>query len=196
MSSPGELKGSGLIFTKQSLILWVLRANSKDRALYSSQSPGPKVASKASWGQKEGVSFEFARANSKDKACLGHFFGNPAQTTTHKCPKNGQKQTDNSRTIGLDRRIWGFFAPLIRFGVFLTPKTNKPRTQRIGGFFCVLTKSAFFKKKNTKFWAKNGNLKTRELKGSGCFLPWFFGRARPFWLKNGPKMAIKSWFWY
>ena len=150
------------------------------------------MASKASWGQKEGVSFEFARANSKDKACLGHFFGNPAHTTTHKCPKNVQKQTNNSRAVGAARRIWGFFASLIRFRVFLTPKTNEPRTQRIGGFFCVLTRSAFFWKKNTNFLAKNAILKTRELKGSGCFLPCFFGRARPFWLKNGLKMAIKS----
>ena len=150
------------------------------------------MASKASWGQKEGVSFEFARANSKDKACLGHFFGNPAHTTTHKCPKNVQKKTDNSTSPGRTQRICGFFASPIRFGVFLIPKTSKPRTQRIGGFFCVLTKSAFFWKKNTKFLAKNAKLKTRELKGSGCILPCFFRRSRLFWLKNAPKMAIKS----
>ena len=150
------------------------------------------MASKASWGQKEGVSFEFARANSKDKACLGHFFGNPAHTTTHKCPKNGQKQTDNSTSPGRTQRICGFFASLIRFGVFLIPKTNKPRTQRIGGFFCVLTKSAFFWKKKHEFFSQKCEIENQRTQRIGLHFALFFRAFTAFLAKNALKMVIKS----
>ena len=217
LSSQCELKGFLSFWPKTVRMLWVLPANSKDQGFFSQKKAwsfeflgrtrriGPFTARNPQahkWLQKPPGAkrrvypSSSPRRTPRIRLVWGTFLAIRPTRRHKKIQKMSKKRRIILRLPGELKGSAVFLLPQSDLEYFWYPKPAHLELKGLGGFFAFWRKVPFLGKKNTKFWAKNANLKTRELKGSGCFLPWFFGRARLFWLKNGPKMAIKSWFWY